>query len=114
MAGLTLPLWNRNRKGIAEAERARDVKRADAVAIWRETVENAAAVRRRLIRLLEHRAENSLKSAEETDALAAAGELDMLSYISAHEEILETRLNENEWKANVCLASEELEKNNVE
>ena len=34
VAGVTLPLWNRNRKGIAEAEGARDEAKQEAIRIW--------------------------------------------------------------------------------
>ena len=114
VAGITLPLWNRNRKGIAQAEGERDLKRADALALWRETVEGAAVLRRKLAGLLGHRAENALKSLAEADALVDAGELDQLTYIALREEILENKLNEAEWKTNICLVSEELEKYKVE
>ena len=114
VAGIELPLWNRNRKGIAEAEGARNSARADAVSVWRELVEGAASARRNLARLLEHRAESALKNAAEANELADAGELDALAFISVREEILDAELNEQEWKAGVCLAFEELEKYKVE
>jgi hypothetical protein len=34
--------------------------------------------------------------------------------MAVKEEILDTRLSELEWKKNICIVSEELEKNNVE
>jgi outer membrane protein TolC len=113
IAGIELPLWNRNRKGIAEAEGKRDATRSDAVAAWREVVERVAAARRYLERLLGHRAESTLKSAADADALADAGELDALAFIAFREEILDAEINELEWKASVCLAFEELEKHKI-
>jgi outer membrane protein TolC len=113
IAGIELPLWNRNRKGIAEAEGKRDATRSDAVAAWREVVERVAAARRYLERLLGHRAESTLKSAADADALADAGELDALAFIAVREEILDAEINELEWKASVCLAFEELEKHKI-
>jgi outer membrane protein TolC len=112
VAGVTVPLWNRNRKGIAEAEGSRNILRSDAVAVWRETVTKAAATRQRLARLLEHRAESSLRSVTEANQLADAGELDALAFIAVREEILDAELNEMEWKTDICLVSEELEMTN--
>ena len=113
VGGISLPLWNRNRKAIAEAEGKRDASRADALALWKEIVEDVSAARKKLRRLLEHRAENAAKSVQEVNALSDAGEIDALGFIAAREEILEARLSELEWKTDICLVSEEIEKNNV-
>jgi outer membrane protein TolC len=81
-AGITLPLWNRNRKGIAKAKGERDGLRAEAITKWREIVEEVAFARRRLKRLLEHKAENPSKSEREANELADAGEIDPLAFIA--------------------------------
>ena len=43
MLGTTVPLWNRNRKAIAEAEGKRDEERLTALQTWRGLVQEAAA-----------------------------------------------------------------------
>jgi outer membrane protein TolC len=114
VAGITLPLWNRNRKGIAEAEGVRNSAYIDAVNKWKEIVADVHNARRKLKRLLDHRAENPSRNVDEANALSDAGEINPLEFLSIREEILETHLSELEWKAEICTVSEELEKNNVE
>ncbi len=41
---MSLPLWNRNRQGIAKAEGARDLKHHDTVALWRKLQQDTAAL----------------------------------------------------------------------
>ena len=109
VAGMTLPLWNRNGKGIAEAEGARDEARLAAVKIWREVVLEADAARRTLARLLDHSPENPPKKGD-ADALADAGEINALEYLSVREEVLDGELMERDWRRDVCLAEENLKK----
>ena len=109
VAGVTLPLWNRNRKGIAEAVAKRDETRLNAIDIWRALVCDAAAAYSALERLLGHpqvpRSERG-----EVDELAAFGELSMLDYLVFREEILEQQLAEVDWRRDVALQAAELER----
>ena len=109
VAGLTLPLWNRNRKGIAEAEATRDEARFTAIDVWRKLVTDAAAARRTLTVLLDHpHAPPTGRTNAET--LADAGELGPLDYLSVREELVEFDLQESEWHHDVCLAWEEVQR----
>jgi len=81
-ASLTLPLWNRNRSGIAEAEGRRDESRNAAVAAWRNLVADCA-VNERLLAV-----NASAAPADADRALASAarlhrqGELDASAYVA--------------------------------
>lgn len=106
-AGLTLPLWNRNRKGIAEAEGARDETRLSAIETWREVVRARAAACRQLDALEEH-PEPPPTDRATAEALLEAGEIGPLDYLALAGEILEAELAEIEWRRETCLAVEEL------
>jgi outer membrane protein TolC len=112
VAGLTVPLWNRNRKNIAEAEADRDALHLAAINVWRTLVCDAAEARANLLRLLKHPPlpNNEL---EHADILSAAGELTPLEYIEVREEILNFELAHADWRREVALSSAELEKYNV-
>lgn len=107
VAGLTLPLWNRNRKGIAEAEGVRDEARAAAISAWRDLVRDAAAARAQLENLLKHPPPPASER-EQYEKLADAGELGPIDYLAVREEICDLELEESEWRAEVCVAEEEL------
>lgn len=107
VAGLTLPLWNRNRKGIAEAEGKRDEAKAEAVRIWRDIVLAADAARRTLMRLKDHPPETP-PNAVAANALVDAGEMGALEYLVLREEALEAELMERDWRRDVRLAEENL------
>ena len=109
VAGITLPLWNRNRKGIAEAESARDGTRRDAIDIWRSLVCDAAAAHNTLTVLLEHPPEPP-NAQDDADALTDVGELTPLDYLVIREEILDAQLSELDWRRDVALAAAELER----
>jgi outer membrane protein TolC len=111
VAGLTLPLWNRNRRPIAEAEGARDNARRSAVDIWRALVCDAAAARAALTTLLAHPPAPPSDRAD-ADRLADAGELTPLDYLNVREEILAAHLAELDWQGAVHLALAELERFN--
>ena len=108
-AGLTIPLWNRNRKGIAEAEGGRDEARFAAIRAWREVVQEADAAQRHLARLTNHPPEPSSSRAE-TEALLEAGEISPLEYLVVHEEALDGELMERDWRRDVWLAKENVRK----
>ncbi len=107
VAGLKLPLWNRNRKGVAEAEKSRDVARMEAIDAWRELVSAEAVAAANLANLLAHPHVPAHERAE-TDALADAGEILPQDYLALREEILDMHLSETEWRCEVRLAVIEL------
>ena len=107
VAGVTLPLWNRNRKGIAEAEGARDEAKQDAIRIWREIVLEAAAARRTLERLRTHPAPPAHDAAD-ANGLFEAGEITPLDYLVIREELLDGELAEIAWRRDLRLAEENL------
>ena len=107
VAGVTLPLWNRNRKGIAEAEGTRDEAKQEAVRIWREIVLAAAAARRTLERLRTHPAPPAHDVAD-ADGLFDAGEISPLDYLVIREELLDGELAEITWRRALRLAEENL------
>ncbi|MGN0847671.1 MAG: TolC family protein [Kiritimatiellia bacterium] len=113
VAGLTLPLWNRNRKGIAEARGARDAARGDTIATWRGLVHDFAVARANLAGLLDHPPAPA-SDRDQAEKLAEAGELGPLDYLSVREELCDFDLEEAEWRAEVCVAYEELRRFDVD
>lgn len=92
--GLTLPLWNRNRMGIAEAEGERDTSRFAAVSEWR----TLAAEKHQALRLLqvatykEQRIREVLlpeaqAAADRLEQLFKQGESDVLAILAADEAV---------------------------
>lgn len=88
---LPLPLWNRNRAAIASATAQRDLTRADAVAVWREVVQGAAAAYAQLQQRWPHQCPPCLP---DDAALYLAGEVDEADYLEACEAALEATLRE--------------------
>lgn len=92
--GFTLPLWNRNRKGIADAEGGRDEARMEALNAWRSLVgewreaqammEAVAAKERGLRAELLPAAQ---AAAQRTERLFKQGEADVLALLSADETV---------------------------
>ena len=109
IAGISIPLWNRNRKGIAEAEGARDEARLAAIDMWRSLVCDAATARVHLSNLLMHPPVPA-NEREQTDKLADAGELTPLDYLAVREQIFDLRLDELNWRHDVALAAAELQR----
>lgn len=109
VAGISIPLWNRNRKGIAEAEAARDEARLAAIDAWRTLVCDAAEARANLSQLLEHPPVPSSER-EHADRLADAGELTPLEYLAVREEIMEFELADVDWRRDVALAVAEIDR----
>jgi outer membrane protein TolC len=109
VAGVSIPLWNRNRKGIAEAEAARDEARLAAIDAWRTLVCDAAEARANLTQLLEHPPVPSSER-EHADRLADAGELTPLEYLAVRDEIMEFELADVDWRRDVALAVAELKR----
>ena len=109
IAGISIPLWNRNRKGIAEAEGARDEARRAAIDAWCSLVCDAATARVHLSNLLMHPPVPA-NEREQTDKLADAGELTPLDYLAVREQIFDLRLDELNWRRDVALAAAELQR----
>ena len=113
IAGMSIPLWNRNRKGIAEAEGARDEARLAAIDAWRSLVCDAATARVHLSNLLMHPPVPA-NEREQADRLADAGELTPLDYLAVREQIFDLRLDELNWRRDVALAAAELQRFNID
>lgn len=109
VAGITLPLWNRNRKEIAQAKAQRDQTRLEAIDVWRTLVCDAAVAHSSLVKLTGHPPVPSSER-RQTDKLADAGELTPLDYLAVREEILDQKLGEAAWRRDVAIAAAELEK----
>lgn len=108
-AGVTLPLWNRNRKAIAEARAKRDETRLEAVDVWRSLVSDAAMAHAALVRLTSHPPVPASERLQ-IDELADSGELAPLDYLALREEILDQKLAEAAWRRDAALAAAELKK----
>ena len=107
--GTTIPLWNRNRKAIAEAEGRRDEDRLAALQAWRTLVQDAASAQTRLRRMLDHPL-SELPQESEIEKLLEAGELDTLGYLSVREELLDAQLAELDWTRDLRQAVEEMKR----
>jgi len=92
--GFTLPLWNRNRKGIADAEGGRDEARMEALNAWRSLVGEwheaqammeAVATKERGLRTELLPAAQA--AAQRTERLFKQGEADVLALLSADETV---------------------------
>ena len=111
-AGVTLPLWNRNRKGVAEATGVRDVSRRNAIDVWRELVCRRAEA---VATLAELGAHPSAPPADRTTAAALlrAGEIGAIDFLTLSDEILTAELSEIDWRRDVRLAREEIRRLSV-
>lgn len=108
VAGITLPLWNRNRKSISETTAARDEARLAAIDAWRQMLAGYAVASQTLKHLNKH-PQIPPSELNEVDKLAQAGELTDLDYLTIRGEILEQKLNEASWRADLAMANAELE-----
>jgi len=88
--GFTLPLWNRNRRGVAAAESARDSTRFEAVTAWRALVAEWREARAALLaaetlerRLREERLAAAQAAAARTERLYGQGEAALTELIAA-------------------------------
>lgn len=90
-AGVTLPLWNRNRVGIATARGTRDEARQAAVEAWRDAVQRWHGLKAEQARLHADARPSELASLDAADRLYAIGELDAPGYVAAvHRFLAET------------------------
>lgn len=107
VAGVSLPLWNRNRAGVAAAETERDMARRTALDVWRGVVCDAdAAVR--LVRLKAHHDAPEGLSSDGAERLHSAGELTDVAYLALRDEILNAQLAEIDWREGLLAARAEL------
>ena len=92
--GFTLPLWNRNRKGIADAEGGRDEARLEALNAWRglvgewqeaQAMKEAVETKERGLRAELLPAAQA--AAARTERLFKQGEADVLALLSADETV---------------------------
>ena len=98
--GMTLPLWNRNRKAVAEAEGARQQARIEAVNEWKRLV-GELALAKETLRLAEENERQcretelpaALQSCDSIRQLYDAGEADITALLAALQTSAESRLN---------------------
>lgn len=96
--GFTLPLWNRNREGIARAEGSRALSKHEAAQQWRELVLQASALQQRQKLAAQHcRAEHERLSALQSstahqEELYRLGEVDLPTIASSRHETYVRRL----------------------
>lgn len=107
VAGLSLPLWNRNRAGIAAAETERDLARQTALDVWRGLVGEALAAVRRVRQNMRHDAPEGLSS-DGAERLYAVGELSDVDYLALRDEMLDAQLAEIDWREGLLAARAEL------
>ena len=109
VAGIDIPIWNRNRKAIAEATAERDETRDGAIQAWREAVLNAAAARQNIVRLLKHDAPKAVDE-EISVKLYQAGEIDGQTLLAYIEDVLDAQLSEIEFNMELAAAIDELKR----
>ena len=93
-ASLTLPLWNRNRVGIAGATGERAEARGAAVEAWRKVVSDWAALHREYAATTEGTVPISSQDEETLRRLYAAGELTAVEYVADWQARLSTAVAE--------------------
>ncbi len=97
--GMSLPLWNRNKEGVAQATATRDIKEYDAVQTWRDLLQSSVALGDMQKLLLQHcRAEQDrvarLSAAEkQQEKLYSIGETKLPAVADARQEAYLRRLN---------------------
>lgn len=112
-AGITLPLWNRNRQAIAEAKGAREEARQSAIDTWKNLVCEAATATHALATRLAHQPPHA-GDVVVADQLLAAGELTSVDYLSFREETLDLALAEAGWLRETHTAALNLNNFNVD
>ena len=97
--GMNLPLWNRNKEGVAQATATRAIKEYDAVLAWRDLLQTSVSLGDMQKLLLQHcRAEQErvarLSAAEkQQEKLYAIGETKLPAVADARQEAYLRRLN---------------------
>jgi outer membrane protein TolC len=96
VAGISLPLWNRNRAAIAHAEGERAVSRQDVIHEWKALVQayEIAVEHYRNTREIDALAFDGYKTAEnardDSDTLFRAGEISAMDALEAEERLMAT------------------------
>lgn len=97
--GLSLPLWNRNQQGIAQAYGERDIKEYEALQTWRHLQQQAVSLSDMQALLLKHCRAEQERVAQLSDAekkqekLYAIGETKLPAVADARQEAYLRRLN---------------------
>ena len=97
--GLSLPLWNRNQQGIAQAYGERDIKEYEALQTWRHLQQQAVSLSDMQTLLLKHCRAEQERVAQLSDAekkqekLYAIGETKLPAVADARQEAYLRRLN---------------------
>ena len=112
VAGLTLPLWNRNRKAISRAETERDIARLDAIETWKELVSGSVETAQLVLRLASSNKQMKSSAGETTldvaDRLHEKGELTDIAFLDVRDELLESRLEKIAWREKFLVARHKL------
>lgn len=96
--GFNLPLWNRNRKAIAEARGARDMSRQETVQLWKTELFNARQLDASQQMMLRHcrtelqRMEAFSSSVRTMEKLHGIGEASLLELAENRHQLYESRL----------------------
>lgn len=97
--GFNIPLWNRNRKGIAEAEGTRNKDRLDTVRIWRELLQNTRQASEEQSMLLSHcqatfkRVSDFSGNLSKLEQLHKIGETSLADLAEARQQVYESKLS---------------------
>lgn len=96
--GFNLPLWNRNRKAIAEARGARDLSRQETIQLWKTELFNARQLEASQQMALRHcrtelqRMESFATSVRTMEKLHGIGEASLLELAENRHQLYESRL----------------------
>lgn len=107
--GIDLPLWNRNRAAIAEAEASRDVSRGAVIQTWRTLVLEANALHQKRDAMVLH-ALLIPQDNQDFDTLLEQGELTPVDYLALQEGDLDIRLSKLDWMEQLLTNQAELSK----
>ena len=112
VAGLTLPIWNRNRKAISRAETERDIARLDAIEAWRELVSGSVETAQLVLHLASSGRQTYSSAGEQTpevvDRLHEKGEMSDIAFLDVRDEILESKLEKIVWREKLLVARHKL------
>lgn len=97
VAGLTLPLWNRNRKAISRTETERDIARLDAIETWKDLVSGSVETAQLVSRLVsssrkQKAADGKGQTPGAVSKLHEKGELTDIAFLAVRDEILASTL----------------------
>lgn len=97
--GMSLPLWNRNKEGIAQAAAERDIKEYDAVLVWRDLMLQSVSLADMQKLLLKHclaeqeRVSHLAAAEKKQEELYAIGETKLPAVADARQEAYLRRMN---------------------